>query len=146
MAEVGECPNCGMSIFDSDEGRECPQCFQPLPESIRRALPKLRTPSVTAEAVPRRDNSSEAGSASTSTGQAIPRYKVVPFSAAVSSTQDPSYLASQVEGIISSYVSSGWEYVDVHQLQTFKAGSNGCIGLGATPPTSITTEFVVFRR
>ena len=73
-------------------------------------------------------------------------YKVVPFSAAVSSTQDASHLASQVEGIISSYTSSGWEYVGVHQLQTFKAGSSGCFGLGATPPTTITTEFIVFRQ
>ncbi len=74
------------------------------------------------------------------------QYKVVPFSAAVSSTQDSSHLASQVESIISSYAASGWEYVGVHQLQTFKAGSNGCFGLGATPPTTITTEFVVFRQ
>ena len=73
-------------------------------------------------------------------------YKVVPFNAAVSSTQDASHLASQVEGIISSYAATGWEYVGVHQLQTFKAGSGGCFGLGATPPTTITTEFVVFRQ
>lgn len=74
------------------------------------------------------------------------QYKVVPFSAAVSSTQDASHVASQIESIISSHTSSGWEYVGVHQLQTFKAGSSGCFGLGATPPTTITTEFVVFRQ
>jgi len=70
----------------------------------------------------------------------------VPFSAFVSSTQDTSHLASQIEGIISTYTSSGWEYVGIHQLQTFKAGSGGCFGLGATPSTIITTEFVVFRQ
>jgi len=73
-------------------------------------------------------------------------YKVVPFSAAVSNTEGASHLASQVEGIISSYASSGWEYVGIHQLQTFKAGSSGCFGLGAAPPTTITTEFIVFRQ
>jgi hypothetical protein len=73
-------------------------------------------------------------------------YKVVPFRAAVSNSGDASDLVSQVEGIISSYTSSGWEYVGVHQLQTFKAGSMGCFGLGATPATTITTEFVVFRQ
>ena len=74
------------------------------------------------------------------------KYKVVPFSASVSSTQNASHIASQVESIIASHASSGWEYVGVHQLQTFKAGSSGCFGLGATPPTTITTEFVVFRQ
>ena len=73
-------------------------------------------------------------------------YKVVPFAAAVASHQDASQVASQVEGIISSYTSSGWEYVGVHQLQTFKAGSNGCFGIGATQATVVTTEFVVFRQ
>ena len=74
------------------------------------------------------------------------KYKVVPFSAAVSNTQDASHIASQIEGIITSYASSDWEYVGVHQLQTFKAGSNGCFGIGATPSTTITTEFIVFRQ
>lgn len=74
------------------------------------------------------------------------KYKVVPFSAAVSSTQDASTIAAQVEGIISSHASGGWEYVGVHQLQTFQAGSAGCFGLGATPPRTITSEFVVFRQ
>jgi hypothetical protein len=75
------------------------------------------------------------------------QYKVVPFSAAVSSTQDASHVASQIESIISTHVSSGWEYVGIHQLQTFKAGSNGCFGIiGVTPATTITTEFVVFRQ
>jgi hypothetical protein len=73
-------------------------------------------------------------------------YKVVPFTAAVSNTQDSSHLASQIEGIISTLASSGWEYVGVHQLQTFKAGSSGCFGFGATPSTIITTEFIVFRQ
>ena len=73
-------------------------------------------------------------------------YKVVPFNAAVSNTQDGSHVVSQIEGIIASHASDGWEYVGVHQLQTFKAGSSGCFGLGAQPPTTITTEFIVFRK
>jgi hypothetical protein len=73
-------------------------------------------------------------------------YKIVPFSAALSNTEDASHLAAQVESIISSYVSDGWDYVDIHQLQTFKAGSAGCFGFGATPPTTVATEFIVFRK
>ncbi len=73
-------------------------------------------------------------------------YKVVPFAAAVGSNQHASQVASQVEGIITSYTSSGWEYVGIHQLQTFKAGSNGCFGLGASTAIIVTTEFIVFRQ
>lgn len=73
-------------------------------------------------------------------------YKVVPFSAALSNTEDASHLAAQLESIISSYVLEGWDYVGVHQLQTFKAGSSGCFGLGATPPTTVAIEFIVFRK
>lgn len=74
------------------------------------------------------------------------KYKVVPFSASVSSTQSGAQIASEIENIITREVAGGWEYVGVHQLQTFKAGSAGCFGLGATPPTTVTTEFVVFRQ
>lgn len=73
-------------------------------------------------------------------------YKVVPFNAAVSNVQDGSHLASQIEGVIASHASNGWEYVNVHQLQTIKAGSNGCFGFGAEPPRITTTEFIVFRK
>ena len=74
------------------------------------------------------------------------QYKVVPFAAAISNTGDGSQLASQVEGIISSQASSGWEFVGVYQIQTFKAGSNGCFGFGATAPATINSEFIVFRH
>jgi hypothetical protein len=73
-------------------------------------------------------------------------YKVVPFSASIGNTQNSSAVASQIESLISSYTSSGWEFVAVHQLETYKAGSNGCFGLGATPPMTLTTEFIIFRQ
>lgn len=74
------------------------------------------------------------------------QYKVVPFAAAVDSRQDAKAVVSEIENIIQRHASDGWEYVGVHQLQTFKAGSSGCFGFGATPPTTVTTEFVVFRQ
>ena len=74
------------------------------------------------------------------------QYKVVPFAAAVANNQNATAIASHIESIIGSYTSSGWEYVGIHQLQTFKAGSAGCFGFGATPAITITTEFVVFRQ
>jgi hypothetical protein len=73
-------------------------------------------------------------------------YKVVPFSAAITNAQDTSHLVLQVQSIIDREAAAGWEYINVTQLQTFKAGSKGCFGLGATPPIAITTEFIVFRQ
>lgn len=75
-----------------------------------------------------------------------PTYKVVPFSATLTSTQDASAVASNLENLISQYTSMGWDYVGVHQVQSFRAGSNGCFGIGGSQPTTITTEFVVFRQ
>ncbi len=74
------------------------------------------------------------------------QYKVVPFAAAVASNQSASAVAGQVESIITSNAADGWEYVGTNQLQTFKAGSAGCFGFGATPSIVTTTEFIVFRK
>jgi hypothetical protein len=74
------------------------------------------------------------------------KYKVVPFSAAISSTQNAAHLIAEVENIISRETAAGWEYVNVTQLQTFRSGSAGCFGIGATPGQTITTEFIVFRQ
>jgi hypothetical protein len=74
------------------------------------------------------------------------KYKVIPFTAAVGNTQDASHIAAQIESVIEQHVTNGWEFVCVNQLQTFKAGSAGCFGLGATPPTTITSEFIVFKQ
>lgn len=140
------CADCGAKVRYEDN--ICPSCSADVSEiesetrSAQQTEKRFDSDKArdSAPPVPRRRDKEAP------TGQAIRRYKVVPFSAAVSSHEDPSHLAAQVEGIISSYASRGWEYVGVHQLQTFKAGSSGCFGLGATQPTSITTEFVVFRR
>jgi len=74
------------------------------------------------------------------------QYKVVPFAAAIANHQAASAVAEQIQSLIASHVSNGWEYVDIHQLETFKAGSNGCFGLGATPSITTSVEFIVFRQ
>lgn len=76
------------------------------------------------------------------------QYKVVPFAAAVAFNQNASHLATQLETLITENASSGWEYVGFHQIQTFKTGTGGCFGssFGSVAPTTITMEFVVFRK
>jgi hypothetical protein len=149
-----KCPKCG--LFNPPSALRCDCGWDFASNAMRESYLHAgaggsKTTNVEAQKPPSSAQVSDAllqpdtGMAQATAG-ASRRYKVVPFSAAVSSNEGPSHLASQVEGVISSHASSGWEYVGVHQLQTFKAGSSGCFGLGATPSTSITTEFVVFRR
>ena len=74
------------------------------------------------------------------------RYQVVPFAAAVANDQDATRIAAKLEALIQTQANAGWEYVGVHQLQTFKAGTNGCFGFFAKHPETITSEFVVFKQ
>lgn len=73
-------------------------------------------------------------------------YRVVPFSADVRSHQGGSDAASDLQSLINSEASDGWEFVDFEQVQTYKAGSSGCFGIGATEPETFTVTMVIFRR
>lgn len=145
MSWLSGCPKCQKAIVKMTHDLRCPECGAELPETLTAKLPRMAAIAGSAVDAPLalgRDRLDESGAwPSTS-----PQYKVVPFSAAVASAQSGSALAAEVERIILSQTASGWEYVGVHQLQTVVAGSSGCFGLGATPPTTTTSEFVVFRR
>lgn len=75
-------------------------------------------------------------------------YRVVPFSADVSSHQGGSDAASNLQSLINSETSGDWEFVDFEQVQSYKAGSSGCFGtdIGATEPETFTVTMVIFRR
>lgn len=73
-------------------------------------------------------------------------YKVVPFTANISSTDDASAAATQLEGLVNTHAAGGWEYVRLETVDTFIAGSNGCFGLGATPSRNTSIAMVVFRK
>lgn len=73
-------------------------------------------------------------------------YKVVPFKASIGSSDDALAAASQLESLIGSHASSGWEYVRLEQVDTFVAGSSGCFGFGATPGRNTSIAMVVFRK
>jgi len=73
-------------------------------------------------------------------------YKVVPFKASISNTDDASAAAHQLEGLISTQAGAGWEYVRLEKVDTFVAGSSGCFGLGATPGQNTSIAMAVFRK
>lgn len=73
-------------------------------------------------------------------------YKVLPFQANISNTGSSKDVASDVQRIIDSEVSSGWEFVQIQELTTFVAGSSGCFGLGATPGTTTSMSLLIFKK
>lgn len=73
-------------------------------------------------------------------------YKVVPFTANITSTDNASAAAAQLESLISSHTASGWEYVRLEHVDTYVAGTGGCFGLGATPGRSTSVLMAVFRQ
>jgi len=73
-------------------------------------------------------------------------YRVVPFSADVSSHEGGEDAADNLQSLIQSMADDGWEFVDFEQVQTYKAGSSGCFGFFATEAETFTITMVIFRK
>ena len=74
------------------------------------------------------------------------KYKVVPFTASITSTAGATAAASQLESLIDSHTAEGWEYLRLEHVDTYVAGSAGCLGIGATPGRNISIAMAVFRK
>jgi hypothetical protein len=74
------------------------------------------------------------------------QYKVVPFTANLTHQGQASQAASQLEQVITQYVSEGWDYVRLESVDTYIAADNGCFGIGAKPPAKISISMIVFRK
>ena len=53
-------------------------------------------------------------------------YKVVPFVAQITQKDTASSVASQLETLIRTYNSQGWEYIRLENVETQVAPENGC--------------------
>jgi hypothetical protein len=73
-------------------------------------------------------------------------YRVIPFTANIGNTEGAGAAASQLEALIASNAAEGWDYLRLEQVETHIAGSDGCFGLGATPPSHRSVSMAVFRR
>ncbi|MCX2681765.1 DUF4177 domain-containing protein [Galbibacter sp. EGI 63066] len=74
-------------------------------------------------------------------------YKVIPFVASVDSKNSkPEYVAQQLEELINSYSSEGWEYARLESVTTFVQPDNGCFGFGAKPGYTTSRQMIVFKR
>lgn len=73
-------------------------------------------------------------------------FKIVPFTAQISKDDTSSTVATQMQSIIDSNVSQGWEYLRMDSVQTNVAGTSGCFGFGAQPGFTTTFNVLVFRK
>lgn len=73
-------------------------------------------------------------------------FKIVPFTAQITKNDSSTSVATQMQSIIDSNVSQGWEYIRMDSVQTNVAGTSGCFGLGAQPGFSTTFNVLVFRK
>ena len=71
---------------------------------------------------------------------------VVPFVASIGLAQGAQKAASQLQQLIQSLASQGWEYVRLESVTTYVSGNSGCFGLGATESRFTTFSMAVFRR
>jgi hypothetical protein len=73
-------------------------------------------------------------------------YQVIPFTARITNEQGASAAAAQLASLIAENAGQGWEYLRLEQVETNVAGTNGCFGIGATAPYSLSVSMAVFRR
>ena len=73
-------------------------------------------------------------------------YKVVPFVAKISGTDSSASVANQLEELINSMKSQGWEYVGLEKVDTLIKGNAGCFGYGASPDTLNSFMVAIFKK
>ncbi len=74
------------------------------------------------------------------------QYVVVPFTPSIGVADDLAVGASQLQALIDTYSQSGWEFMCIHRLTTFKVGTSGCFGIGAVPSREDSIQLAIFRQ
>jgi hypothetical protein len=78
------------------------------------------------------------------------QYTVVPFTANITTGQGSEDAAKQLSEMINHYAQDGWEYIRLESVSTIVTtpANAGCMGIGATPATSVQTilYMVVFQK
>lgn len=73
-------------------------------------------------------------------------YRVIPFTAKIANNEGAPAAASQLQTLIDTNAGEGWEYVRLERVETHIAGTEGCFGFGAVPPSNRSVSMAVFRR
>jgi hypothetical protein len=73
-------------------------------------------------------------------------FKVVPFTAQITRNDTSTTVAQQMQTMIDSNLSQGWEYIRMDSVQTSIAADKGCFGSGAAPGYVTTFNVLVFKK
>jgi hypothetical protein len=73
-------------------------------------------------------------------------FKVVPFVAKITQKDSTGQVAEQLQTVINSYSSQGWDYVRMENVETYVDGTNGCFGFGAKPGYVTSYTVLVFKK
>ena len=67
----------------------------------------------------------------------------VPFVANIQKGEGAQNAAAQLQGLIAQQSSGGWRYLRLENIEINinDPGSKGCFGLGAVPPSQVTTRY-----
>ena len=80
----------------------------------------------------------------------MPSYKIVHFDASVLAAEGGPAVANKIQSIVAEHAGQGWGFVGVQQAESLMTnpGSNGCLGIGATPTTrsSVSVNLLVFSH
>jgi hypothetical protein len=73
-------------------------------------------------------------------------YKAVGFDPAMSRANSVAGAAADLERLVSSHATEGWEFLGLQNHSTVVPGTGGCFGLGATSPYDVTVSIAVFYK
>jgi len=74
------------------------------------------------------------------------QYKAIGFDPSASRGDPASSAASDLQSLMMTQASDGWEFVGVQNHSTTVPGTSGCFGFGATSPYQRTLSIAVFRK
>lgn len=73
-------------------------------------------------------------------------YKAIPFVAKINQKGTTEEVALQLQNMINTYSTQGWEYLRLENVETWVAGDNGCFGIGAKPGHTSIYQIAIFKR
>ena len=74
------------------------------------------------------------------------QYKVVPFVAVINQKDTTAKVAEQLENLVNTHATQGWEYVRLESVETHVSENKGCFGFGAKPGYATIYRMVVFKK
>ncbi len=73
-------------------------------------------------------------------------YKVLPFNANLNQKDAAEVAVNQLQVLIDTELSEGYEFVSLGNIETSVAPTSGCLGIGAKPGYTTTVAVAVFKK